>query len=77
MHDLDLNKSPGLPSSSASYQGGSGGATDGVSAADLKRGYSRGDHSHGEWDSFMPDDNTDGNPRTRGGFLSRPQGEER
>ena len=73
----DLNQSKKLRSSSASYQGGSGGSLDGVSMADLKQGYSRGDHSHGEYESFMPDDNTTGNPRARGGFLTRPQGEER
>lgn len=77
----------GLPESSASFAGASGGSLGDASMADLKRGYIAGEKSHeaypcyggGPWCNGETEsgDTFEGDPRARGGFLTRPQGEER
>lgn len=55
------------------------GSMGGASEADLKQGFTRGDHTHDEWSFYTKPDEYEqqGNARARGGFLTRPQGEER
>lgn len=76
-----------MKQSNAGKSGGTAGSLGGASSADLDRGYMKGKASHdaypmygpGEWAAGEDDmGNTYvGNARTRGGFLTRPQGEER
>lgn len=80
MNDLDLNTSPRLKQGynagdSAAYAA-SNGAVDGATTADLKRGFVRGDHTH---EPFGGDEDqpSQWEYRKRGGFLTRPIGDER
>jgi len=75
---------PDLPESDAGIRGGSGEAVSHLSDADLRRGYSRGPRTHERYPLYGPamgedesGDTYEGDPRARGGFLTRPRGEER
>lgn len=74
MKTIDLNDSPALPESSESISGGTNGAVDGASTADLQRGFTKIPAPEQTNDSG---ENSVGNPYDRGGFLNRPQGWER
>jgi hypothetical protein len=66
---LDLNTSPDLPQSSASYEGGTNGAVAGTNRQALKRGYATCEH---------PEGNEYATPReAQGGFVGRAHGWER
>lgn len=64
---LDLNTSPDLPQSSASYEGGTGGSLAGANRQALKRGFIDGGADTGTEQTY------DHNP----GVAGRPHGWER
>ena len=69
-----------LKTSNAGYSGGTN-SVDGASIADLKRGYVRGDNTHDPYgwseDPHTERESTPWEHRRRGGFLTRPLGDER
>lgn len=75
----NLNDSPVLPTSDASLEGGTNGAT--VPVGDLRKGFTDLQDKP-DSPSVMQREDSDGStyvgdPLTRGGFLKRPEGWER
>lgn len=67
------NATDSVPSSDASYRGGTAGSLSGASAADLKRGFTTDNASQDYADKYgeLPDE------PLKGGFLGRAKGWER
>lgn len=75
---IERATTPDIPDhTAASQRGGSNGAVEGVSRADLRRGYSRIDSeqvSPFDSDPTGAGETQTGNPYTQGGFLGRQRG---
>lgn len=75
--DIDLNMTGPLREAVTSHKGGSHGSMGEASMSDLDKGYTLGAHTH---DSFSMEDEPWQDRwayRNKGGFLTRPIGDER